>query len=754
MSESLQSCTQTKRFARGTEVHLPPEPAMYFHPESGTLFYIDEDENAEFEKEANLLSALIEERITKAIEYASVSADVNEPACSQPLNQDRMKIQQVKNELTKAVDALVKELEPLTTIDPQERGKLHDDSEKDKAIRMVELIKVKKDWGKKYTYVKSDKIKNHWRKYKLNPKDYLIFKGMTPEKSNEPSTHNNNDHPTSIDESKFKSAMKKAVDEMKDTDVRIKLWDLKWANEVGILGDWAKDINERLKVEREKSPDGSSQIDFGAEAQLMRYSYGAGTSGEYNPFKLSGAPSGELAVGFNFYGNFDLCAGKASASLYIPDKKGLEITYPNKYGGISSLGHFRFQLEAKAYGSAGASGAIHANVKVDTSGIIGVKGDPQTEQLGLPGGKKVDLQKVQEQSAVNAELGVFLGAEAGGNIAGTFGWKNPELNNKFTDLAKLGVGASVMAGGGAKGAMNFTFINGKLRVLVKAALCWGVGAKGEFQCEIDANTIATQFLPCFTYMLRNVDYIKVAEMMEAQDFAALCAFVLLAPGVAAAAGAVMFAFDEGQQIVDKLQESYQQAEFCAQLMQHINNSPDYLKHSPPESKGSAIAMLLDTSIWDQIMHRAENHTQQPSETWQIGSYSGRKMAILNCFRWVQSKRDYENVLQHLSLIPGKNKTTDWRANEAKVIAFLQQGELASTNRNPQHEGVYIANYNSTYALSFKTLYDSLPDAVEDERAVLKPISNEIFNVGAKQTRQEIAPIPRVNINDVFNQWPR
>ncbi|MFC0179577.1 hypothetical protein [Thorsellia kenyensis] len=730
MTENVQANTQTQAIPSGKEVYLPPEPALYFHPETGELFYLDVDENAEIEEEDAFLSALIKERIAKGIEYLKVSSSLKNEAISEPLNHIEIRIQQAKDELNKAVEALEKELESLTKIHPDEEVKLYDDSEKDRAIRMVELIKVKKHWGKKYTYVRSDKIKNHWRKYKLNKKDYLVFKGMTPQDS---SSTDKRKKPTRIDEDKFKSAMKEAINQIKESGVNLKLWEKQWPGDSGVLGDWAKDINEKLKFKKNKNPDEPSQIDFSAEAQLMRYSYGAGTVGEYNPFVLNdlSEAKGEISAGFNFYANFDVCAAQAKGSVYIPDEKGLEITYPNKNGETSSLGHFRFQIEAKLYGSVGASGAIHLNVKIGTDGIMGTKGDPQTERLGFPGNKKVDLKKVRDQSGLDAELGVFVGVEAGGNIAGTFGWKNPELQEDFTDLAKIVVGKSVMAGVGAKGALRFTLIDNKLRILVKAALCWGVGAKGEFACEMDLNTIMTQFLPCFTYMLRNVDYIEVAEIMDAEDFAALCALVILLPNPALLGTAVL-SFNFGEDIINKLTRLYDQAEFRLQLMDQINQSPDFLKYSPPESKGSLIAMLLEKSFWDIFWLRGKTHEQQECENKMEDSYSGRKMAILKCFRWVQSKRDYENVLQHISLIPGETKTSDWRQNETKIIEFLKKGEFSYRNNNPRSRDYLTDVYNSTYHVSFKKIYASLPDSIDDPLAVLKPISDEIFS-GCAQT---------------------
>lgn len=58
-----------------------------------------------------------------------------------------------------------------------------------------------------------------------------------------------------------------------------------------------------------------------------------------------------------------------------------------------------------------------------------------------------------------------------------------------------------------------TYINSRFRIYCKAALCWGVGAKGSLGFEVDGNSFAA-FMKSFLYMLRNVDYQKLEQMMK------------------------------------------------------------------------------------------------------------------------------------------------------------------------------------------------------------------------------------------------
>ena len=64
---------------------------------------------------------------------------------------------------------------------------------------------------------------------------------------------------------------------------------------------------------------------------------------------------------------------------------------------------------------------------------------------------------------------------------------------------------TVQAGAGGSGVFYITYIQGRFRIYCKAALCWGVGAKGEVGFEVDGSSFAA-FMKSFMFMLRNVDY--------------------------------------------------------------------------------------------------------------------------------------------------------------------------------------------------------------------------------------------------------
>lgn len=75
-------------------------------------------------------------------------------------------------------------------------------------------------------------------------------------------------------------------------------------------------------------------------------------------------------------------------------------------------------------------------------------------------------------------------------------------------------------------------------------------------------------------------------------------------------------------------------------------------------------------------------------------------------KWVQSQADYNNVMQHLTLIPGAKKG-DKSLNEQDVIKFLGIGERSLF-------------FYTDYGRKLSLLYDDLPVTVDPD-APFRPI---------------------------------
>ncbi|OMQ24811.1 hypothetical protein BMI79_07180 [Serratia oryzae] len=452
----------------------------------------------------------------------------------------------------------------------------------------------------------------------------------------------------------------------------------------------------------------------------MRYSQGVGAEAEFNP--LEKKATAKVAG----HANFTLGEGKLEAAFYVPDRLGVSLLFPAKNNGVCNMGALRFAISGVFTGNVGASLGIEIGVEMDWSGEMakgyGIKGRPaELSSAGLPGKRTMSLidKAPKPDNKAGAEIGAFAGAQAGVNVGGAIEWydPNPEgsaqdagkdkvidpKENKFTAIAKLEIGVTVQAGAGGSGVFYVTYIQSRFRIYCKASLCWGVGAKGNLGFEVDGNHFLA-FMKSFMYMLRNVDYQKLSNMMARDSFAVLCSI----PIIMAASGvqAVETMLRDAQDIINIIGKEIEDESKRVALMNSIIENPDQLKYTPPETKGAIIAQLIDTNWFDKNDPRNQNNNLLSLNSWKFGPLKLRKQAVFLSLKWVQSKADYNNIMQHLTPVPGQVKG-DAKVNEQRVVKFLGMGEYNFPG---------FTNYGEKLAW----LYESLPDQVAYD-APFKPI---------------------------------
>ncbi len=741
--------SKTALQSKGTVVNGKYEPEIYFHPGSATLLCVDKSGNKILVQEHDLLAGLLENLKRAQKNLDDVNFEAINQAGRQPARKGQDKTQTAYDALNKANQALRKELMSLTKNPPE--GELLDDKMKDTAIGIMELIPLKKNsvTGFKSTYVRSDRISSHWRRYQLSEVDKKSGEASFIKYENKNITTQDaegNNVTRTVRKAKINTQVLK--EQLKDTEKKVKL-DLIEDSNV-ILTNWATEMNKTLSWPKDSGKGDESvyhqYVDIGAQAQLMRYSQGAGLEGEFNP--LQGKVKGKVEG----HASFALGEAKAEASLYLPDRLGISLLFPGKVtqktpGGVCNkvtpetpvavcnMGALRFAIKTVLSGSVGASLGIELGVEMDWSGEMGkgygIRGrSASLPPPPLPGRRQVNLvnPEIPEVQA-GGEIGAFVGIQAGGNISGAIEWFDPhpeeadsteEKNithddksaivpkeKKFAEIAKLEMGVTVQAGAGGTGVFYVTYIQGRFRIYCKAAFCWGVGAKGSVGFEVDGGTFAA-FMKSFMYMLRNVDYQKLEEMMPPDSFRALCAIPIILAAESIQIGVDIFKSIKSdiQGILIQLEKVLDDEEKRVVLMNSIISNPDRLKYTPPETKGSIIARLMDVNFLDIIDSR-----NQKRDTNKWGVMQQRKTAIMYCFKWVQSKADYRNVIQHITAVPATKKVSV-KANEDALLHFMGLSEIG-----------FLDKYSSQYEQNLHLLYNRLPDTVDPDEP-FKSISDE------------------------------
>lgn len=729
---------QTKTSAQGSGkvVKGKYDPELYLHPGSATILCVDAGAEKEIQEEHYFLSGLLEKQLQaqKDLDEANYAAILQ--ADTVPERQLQSKVTEAYAALNKANKAFRQELMTLTANAPE--GELLDEKMKESAIGIMELIPLNKNsvTGFKKTYIRSDKIKEGWRRYKLSNVDkktgeasFIKYHDKTTTAQDENGKAvNKTVRQAKIDPQELKKQLKEAsvkfnFDICEDSNI--------------IVSDWAKEMNKSLSWPKGGNADESvyhQYVDISAQAQLMRFSHGAGLSAEFNP--LQGKVEGKLEG----HASFALGEAKAESTLYVPDRLGISLLFPAKAdtpktpGGICNMGALRFALKMVLSGSVGASVAVEVGATLDWSGEMGkgygIKGRPaELSPPPLPGKRTINLHTPETPEAQGGgEIGAFVGAQFGGNISGAIEWFDPhpddtppanvektddktivDKERKFAAIAKLEIGVSLQAGAGGSAVFYVTYIQGRFRIYCKAAFCWGAGAKGSLGFEVDSGCYLA-FMKSFMYMLRNVDYQKLADMMELDAFQALCAIPLImaARGVQAAVAMV----EETKDIIAQLTNDLKHENNRVKLMESVLNNPDQFKYSPPETKGALIAQLMDINWAAPLDPRNQNNNPLTFNSWKLGPMKRRKQAIFLALKWVQSKADYDNVMQHITESPGATKG-DRLKNEQTVITFLSDGE---------NDSVFFTHYGK----KLPELYNNLPERVSPEKP-FKPIPDELMD---------------------------
>ncbi|MEX9952264.1 hypothetical protein AB7W82_08610 [Providencia rettgeri] len=734
MSENIENNHQSKTKPGATgEIATSTAPtSLYFHPDSGTFLFPDYNDARAIELDNNQMNGLLALRVDAELRIEELQrklGDISQPYDVNKLkDRERLLAELRKEELCfdTAVKNLKTEMKMLAPPEELPKTKLLDDSSKKSAIGLMELIEIsggKK--GYKYTYVRSDKIKNHIRRYQLNEND---------KKSGTKSFITTEEYTDDKGEKRQRQVIdkEKLTSQLTTGKMNISLYDKKLVEDkADTLGEWANELNEKLK----NSPYKGDNFEFDSQSQLMRWGYGAGFKAGFSPFEVDlrtgKRKEGSLPAAdgkFSAYAGLALAESKSTLKLKLPYDQGITLMYPLdadkiQGGGMGVLGTMRLDIDVVLSGSVGVSLAVEGGASFQGNSMKGLPTSVASKTD--PSERKADVSHRPADPKVTGEIDIFAGAQASLNVTGSLKWNSPHKSETgstqgadgFAVLGKSSAGVSLQAGMGVTGAIQFTYTDGRVRCLVSGGLCKGVGGKGTLAFDINGEAIFKDFLPAFGYMLRNVDYIKVLTIVTNKDFQVFCMLTLMkSMGIVKNVKAFLAAYQGFTELMSAFELSWKNKEARVTLMEKVNSTNgECLKLAPPESKGAAIASLMTGNFWDEFSPASHKGT-----TCEGGvRFASRKRAILLILSWAQSKRDYENIMQHLSMNIGEKG--DWRANEAQVVAFLSDGEAPISAIKPQLFGPApvilgtlpdIRIEPSHYRQNLEALYQQLPDCLE------------------------------------------
>jgi outer membrane protein OmpA-like peptidoglycan-associated protein len=448
---------------------------------------------------------------------------------------------------------------------------------------------------KGWVYVRSDKIKSHWRK----------SQGKTLEKLFGPEEKEDKGLKAELKE-KFKE---KILAPLKQEKV--------------LLGsDEEKDIlAPKWVFSADNAKSNSQHWDLSAGAQFLRFSAGASLKSEVNLTNL------EVKIEAAGSASFALAEGKAESSLYIPDKDGFNLPEllskteekiktlltgsgdkkPLRTTFTSSERQImlRMKLGLKVSGFVGASASI-AFPRIEIKPVKG--NDPKSERMAL----------------ATLEGKAFAGAKAEAELSGDISWSsNSKPSDK--DWKSMITASGSLAGSigiGAEGKFHFGYKDGHIRFCCAVQATFVVGGKGSWDFDLGL----VEGLEFIAALSRCVDYHYIAEISEElwETLGAYKYACLISPAGTVALGSLYVLKDIDQhadtakKFVNEAKGLYQQVtNFVDKTVQNkifgvdktklevVKKQVEAIKSSPPETIARYLLVIMKVREEDDFMYITE-----------------------------------------------------------------------------------------------------------------------------------------------------
>ncbi|MCL7945939.1 LysM domain-containing protein [Marinobacter sp. ATCH36] len=501
--------------------------------------------------------------------------------------------------------------------------------------------------GNHYTYVRSEKIANHSRRYPMGARDRKRSKGWLRREG--------------VDPEKLREAI--------ESELNIK-FNMSWSPDddnpvVLALNQYYDEVSWSIWGDEKAQQENRDRTGFdaSAEAQFMRFAAGSSASGEFNP------RSGKVHFQGKAEAQFSLLEGKASIEQAFPTNNSSEIRIYYRIGGWdgerthTSLGHFQARLAISATGFAGASALLAANVHVDsTQGLPTLKGIAAREQ----------------GQGANLEANVFAGVRGGCEVSGSLLWVDTLAEHSdWKPLCQIGKKVEAAVGVGVEGELRLEYnqATGKFYFNLHAGLVLGVGPSGNFLLEVDVQN--TLEMIHFVYKALGESDFRYLELFDhdtdAFGWYKKVSVFALAHGISHAA-AIGQAVETASGVINQFWQEFidsQNGFFGSQveafqkerrgLALAINALADMEKrsesvfyHSPPEVKGAILHALM-ADFW---------------LTPQLGDGTRTKVsAVAEILASFQAWRDFEETMKRINA-EGRAEPQTFDRNVERVFRFF------------------------------------------------------------------------------------
>ena len=593
---------------------LPPDPVplaleVAYLPESDALLVIPD-----------LLAEVIDQdhqALTSAI-TALNAAQQNQ--ASQPATNSSTSGNGSDNPVTTARDNVMAALGPALD-SPQGNGPQHSNQ----IAGLTELLGYR---GRKFTYVRSDLIRNYIRRYSLAT-DVRNARRYT----NEAGQFDADKATRSLAEDFSRGKLKtRATLDLGAFDHSLTDWAADWNATTGEQHDWLS---------------ASEHYSATTEAAMLRFFAGASASATFSKTAIGLSADAQMSVA--------LFEGKTTASCHFPSKEGwsMRLDLPTKDGGTQPLdfGAIRATMTIYLVGFAGAKVLLSGNIDISMNG-------GQPEIRGLSSNEATQKQQNDPHFVpTDVQLNAFTGVSGGCGVNGSIEWDNPEARTNdepaFQALAELGGEFQARFGMGYTLGLYIGYEAGQFRFRAKSGAAFGTGASGEIVAAVNVSALI-DFVQFVYHQLMKFDFQKL-EIMDSDAFKLFHKVIsgVMATGLVLAEGLL-----SSIQAVDAWWEAlklpFEENELSYQLAENIlSDNQNLLQFAPPESKATMLRTLCATK---KIWYHPNN--------WSLSGFTEtHEEAIVKILKTITCKREYTEITERMGpdgpLHPSLTGWTAW-----------------------------------------------------------------------------------------------
>ncbi|WP_250656109.1 hypothetical protein [Alkalimarinus coralli] len=479
--------------------------------------------------------------------------------------------------------------------------------------KLTEIVRLK--GHRKYTYVRSEKMKDHVRSYSMATDDRNRSQGYNPKTK----------------QFDYKTLAKNLREELNKPEFKVKYQTGNLLERLDSYNEFQQFMNQFAYSTGPQylMGDESSAYNVTAEAQFFRFASGAAFHAEFDPAE------GILQIAGGVHAELSLAEGQAKCQRMIPSTEGYHCQFELN-NTPCDLGYFRLDLNVVLSGNAGASANLGAAISLEMNagqpvikGAARSKDDDTTESGEVESDKfKYDrlLHDKGHVQGINAEAQFFAGVTAGCKVGVALQWQSPEENNQFVTLAEAGAGIEVAAGLGAEGYLKIEYDENTRKFIARfgAGVVAGVGANGKLDTAIEAGNIY-QLVKFVYHQIMKTGFLQ-PEFIENDGFTFLQRSL---------AKAVLF----GSDIVDETQSTIRDlALWWSQVHQ-----------SRIEAEGLARKILDDSSLYRYAAPVVKGRFLAIlCRRFLLSTESQQEKAIVKLLSFTQSVSEYHEILKHTS----------------------------------------------------------------------------------------------------------